>query len=302
MPRFAGALAAAVTPSRPDTYQMDISAALEVVDFLCSHDIRGVVMFGATGEFPHFSVEERFRLTHMAVKRSRVPVLVNVTHSCYEQARALVEHAVDNGVAGVLLQPPHYFRYEPAEIRQFYSEILNEWAQRVPILLYNLPAFNNAIPIEVACELLTSGAAAGIKDSSGDVEYLQSLLGARSTREFPLLVGNDALLIRGLRSGADGFVSGCAAAVPELLVALDKAIAQKSEQRIEVLGALLDEFLERIAPFPGPMGIRECLAARGLKIGARAVPFSPQTDVRAAGLREWIKAWLPIMQREASHA
>jgi len=298
MPRFEGALAAAITPSRSDTFQMDISAALEVVDFLCAHKVRGVVMFGATGEFPHFSVDDRMRLTHMAVKRSRVPLLVNATHSCYEQTRTLVEHAIDSGAAAVLLQPPHYFRYEAAEIRQFYRDILDEWMKRIPILLYNLPAFNNSIPIEVACELLLNGQATGIKDSSGNAAYLEKLIEARKQREFPLLIGNDELLIHGLSNGADGFVSGCAAAVPELLVGIDNAI--RNGKPVEALGALLDEFLERIAPFPGPLGIRECLAARGLKVGVRAIPLAPQTEIKAAGLREWFNAWLPLMQKEAN--
>ena len=80
---FTGPMAAAVTPSRPDSYQMDLAACLEVIDFLCQSHVRAIALFGATGEFPHFSVEDRVRLAHMAIKRSRVPVIVNATHSCF---------------------------------------------------------------------------------------------------------------------------------------------------------------------------------------------------------------------------
>lgn len=292
---FSGPMAAAVTPSRPDSYQLDLAACLEVIDYLCRAQVRAIALFGATGEFPHFTVEDRVRLAHMVIKRSRVPVIVNATHSCFEESRAIIEHAAANGAAGILLQPPSYFRYAAPEIRQYFVDMLDEFKGRIPILLYNLPFFNNAIPIEVACELLRDGRAAGIKDSSGDLTYLTELLRVREKVEFPLIVGNDNVFVEGRRRGADGVISGCAAAVPELLVALDKAIVDWNELKVADLSLLLDEFIHRIDRFPGPMGIRECVSTRGLKMGARAIPFAEETERRAAELREWFTGWLPGM-------
>lgn len=297
---FTGPMAAAATPSRPDSYQMDLAASLDVIDFLCDAHVRAIALFGATGEFPHFSTEDRVRLAHMAIKRSRVPVLVNATHSCFDEAESIIEHAADNGAAGILLQPPVYFRYEAPEIRQFFVEMIEEFEGRIPILLYNLPFFNNAIPVAVACELLASGQAAGIKDSSGDLNYLGELLSVRQRQEFPLIVGNDTVFVEGRQRGADGVISGCAGAVPELLVGLDKAITEHNDEKVAALSPLLDEFIARIGPFPGPMGIRECLAARGFRMGARAIPFSEETEQKAAALRNWFKDWLPEMLRRAS--
>ncbi|MBL8176280.1 MAG: dihydrodipicolinate synthase family protein [Bryobacterales bacterium] len=292
---FTGPMAAAVTPSRPDSYQMDLAACLEVIDFLCHSGVRAIALFGATGEFPHFTVEDRVRLAHMAIKRSRVPVIVNATHSCFEESRAIIEHAAANGAAGVMIQPPTYFRYAAPEIRQYFLDLTDEFSERVPVLLYNLPFFNNPIPIEVACELLESGRAAGIKDSSGNLEYLTELLRVRRKIEFPLIVGNDNVFVEGRRRGADGVISGCAAAVPELLIALDAAVVSGNELRIAELSLLLDEFIHRIDRFPGPLGIRECLSTRGLKMGARAIPFAEETERSAAELRQWFTAWLPGM-------
>ncbi len=292
---FTGPMAAAVTPSRPDSYQMDLAASLDVIDFLCQSNVRAIALFGATGEFPHFSVEDRVRLAHMAIKRSRVPVIVNATHSCFEEARAIIEHAAANGAAGILLQPPSYFRYAAPEIRQFFLDMIEEFEGQIPILLYNLPFFNNPIPVDVACELLQAGTAAGIKDSSGDLAYFDELARVRQSVEFPLIVGNDNVFVEARRRGADGVISGCAAAVPELLIALDRAIVDGHEPTIADLSLLLNEFIRRIEQFPGPLGIRECLSARGLKMGARAIPFAEQTERAAAELREWFQGWLPGM-------
>ncbi len=293
-----GVLAAAVTPSRPDVYAMDLGSALEVIDFLCDHPIRGIALFGATGEFPHFTTEDRIRLANMAIKRSRVPVVVNVTHSVFDESERIAEEAAASGAVAVLLQPPHYFRYGAGEIRECFVDFSEELGKQIPLLLYNLPAFNNPVPVEVAVELLAAGIGAGIKDSSGDWSYFSRLLELRSERAFTLLVGNDILYAKARMAGADGGISGCACAVPELLTALDEAIVGCNDARVVRLCCRLDEFLKWVDVFPGPYGIREALVVRGLKMGVRAIPFSPETERRAAEFREWFEAWLPAVRKE----
>ncbi|MBI3210490.1 MAG: dihydrodipicolinate synthase family protein [Candidatus Solibacter usitatus] len=289
---ISGANAAAITPTRPQNSEADLSASLEIIDFLCSHKVRGIAVFGATGEFTHFATEDRIRLTHMAVKRSRVPVIVNATHSSLSESVRIAEDAASNGAAALLIQPPIYFRYQPPEIREFLLRFIDESENRLPVLLYNLPAFNNAIPIEVSLELLESGAAAGIKDSSGNWEYMAQLLQLRQRKEFALLVGNDTTTARGRAAGADGFVSGCACAVPELLVALDDAITSGNSDHAARLAAMLAEFVAQIDQFPGPSGVREALLERGMPVGGRAVPFAPETRRKAAEFREWFRGFL----------
>lgn len=302
MAKFEGVLAAAVTPSRTDSYQMDLAAALEVIDFLNARGVRGIALFGATGEFPHFSSEERMRFAHMAIKRSRVPVIVNATHSCFGEAEKIAEDAIANGAAGLLLMPPHFFRYSAEEIREFFLRMLDEVRPQVPVLLYNLPAFNNAIPIEVALELIEQGAVAGIKDSSGNWDYLAKLVEARKKKEFVLMVGNDNLFTRGRTAGADGVISGCACAVPELVLGLNRVIELGKDAAIVSLTARLAEFIRWIETFPGPAGVREAVAVRGIKAGERSAPFAPSTEKRMEEFRDWFRDWLPMVVKEAEQA
>ncbi|MBL8230700.1 MAG: dihydrodipicolinate synthase family protein [Bryobacterales bacterium] len=302
MPQFDGVLAAAVTPSRTDAYQMDLGAALEVIDFLNAQGVRGIALFGATGEFPHFPTEERIRFTHMAIKRSRVPLIVNATHSCFEEAEKIAEDAIANGAAGLLLMPPYFFRYSAEEIREFMLRMKDEIGKQVPLLLYNLPAFNNAIPIEVALELIEQDVVAGIKDSSGDWTYLLKLIEARRSKEFVLMVGNDNLLTRGRTAGADGVISGCACAVPELVIGLNRAIERSSDATIVMLTARLAEFIRWIETFPGPSGVREAVGVRGIKVGLRSIPFAQSTEKRMEEFRNWFREWLPVVVKEAQQA
>lgn len=296
---FEGILTAAVTPSRGDSYSMDLGAALEVVDYLNDQKVRGIALFGATGEFTHFTVDERIRFAQMAIKRSRVPVIVNVTHSAFEAAERMAEDAAENGAAAVMAQPPHYFRYGAGEIREFYIDLVDEVEGKAPVYLYNLPAFNNPIPPGVARELLVSGRFAGIKDSSGSEEYLAALLDARTQADFNLIIGHDIIFTRGRRRGADGVISGCACAIPEVMLALDQAILAGNTAKADRLDARLQEFIVWIGHFPGPYGVRDALTVRGLAMGRRAIPFSPETERKSAEFLEWFRGWLPVVQKEA---
>ncbi|MCS7026361.1 MAG: dihydrodipicolinate synthase family protein [Bryobacteraceae bacterium] len=299
MPPFDGVFAAAVTPSRADAFQLDPGAALEVIDFLNAHGVRGIALFGATGEFLHFPAEERIRLAHLAIQRSQVPVLVNATHSCFEEAQKIAREAEASGAAGILLMPPYFFRYSAEDIREFLLCLRQQIRDDTRLLLYNLPAYNNEIPLEVAFELIAEGVVDGIKDSSGDWDYLTQLLAKRRKRDFALLLGNDNLFVRGFAAGADGAISGCACALPELMTALQQAVQQSREAVVRRLTARLGEFIRWIETFPGPYGIREAMAERGLTMGKRSVPLAPSTEQRLAEFRQWFREWLPGVIKES---
>ncbi len=292
---ISGPIAAAITPSRKDVFQINHAAALEVIDFLCARGVAGIALFGATGEFQHFLVEDRMKLAHMAAKRSRVPLIVNVTHTNITDVLTLAQHAAGVGAAAIMLQPPYYFRYGGAEIRQFYLTVLEELEGEVPLLLYHIPVFNNGIPGEIAAELLLGSQAAGIKDSSGNAPYFEMLAETRRQKEFSLILGNDNLTRAGLDHGADAIISGCACAVPELSVALWNAHKEGHTGEFDRLEALMNEFISHIDAFPGPYGVREALDTRGIAVGARAIPYSPDTEAKAAEFREWFTSWYPYL-------
>jgi 4-hydroxy-tetrahydrodipicolinate synthase len=291
LPLLQGVIAAAVTPCRAQSHDIDLGAALDVVDYLNAARVRGIAVFGATGDFCHFAVDERIRFACLAVKRSRVPLVVNVSHSAFDISVQLAEEAAQSGASAVLLMPPYFFRYEQAEIREYYLRFADELAGRLPILLYNIPGFTNPIAIETAIELLTSGAAAGIKDSGGDWSYLECLLECRRQKPFTLMVGDDNLFVRGRGGGADGGISGVACAVPELMLALDAGPTPQLETRLQ-------EFLSWIGQFPAPLIVREAVRLRGRKVGPHAIPLSPGRRRRLEEFGEWFGGWLAAVQRE----
>jgi 4-hydroxy-tetrahydrodipicolinate synthase len=234
----------------------------------------------------------------MAVRRSRVPILVNVSHSTFDGAVRLAEQAGSAGAAGIVVMPPYFFRYEQTEIREFYLRFAAEAGSRVPLYLYNIPCFTTEIECATSVELLASGLFAGIKDSSGRIENFVRLNDFRKQQPFTFLMGADTIYARARQAGADGAVSGIASAVPELLVALDTAVRAGDSVRVDRLQARVEQFAQNIDRFPVPMGIKAAASVRGVKSGACAVPLSAERQGEMENFVAWFREWLPDVEKE----
>ena len=291
-PPAKGLYAALLTPRKAGALDADVAGLLDYVDCITHAGVDGLVLFGATGEFIHFDIEERMRVSHLAIRRSRVPVLVNVSHSGLAGVLALAESAIYAGAAGLMLMPPYFYRYGEDDIYCFYKSALSAIGDQVPVYLYNLPQFTNTISANLARKLLISLPIVGIKDSSGDLPFFDALKAFRAERLFSLLVGNENVYLHERLSGADGTVSGIAAALPELMAALERAIAAKDINRAHQLDAKLKEFLRWVDQFPATVAIKQTAAFRGWIKSDFAFPLSMESHYRH-GFNDWLRDWLP---------
>ena len=300
--RATGVYAALLTPRRAQTIEADAATLLEYLDRVAEAGVNGLVLFGSTGEFIHFDLLERMRVLALAIRRSRVPVLVNVSHSTFAGALALAENAVEAGAAGLLLMPPYFYRYSDEQIAAFYAAFAQELSGKAALYLYNLPMFTNPISPALAEKLLRSGAYVGIKDSTLDWPTLERLTALRGNVDFALLVGNEVLYLRGRVAGADGIVSGVAAALPELLVAMERAVRASDLDRARRLNVRLEEFLVYVNKFPATAAIKQTANARGWKLGDLVLPLDEHTRHEFTEFQRWLDEWLPEVLAECTEA
>jgi 4-hydroxy-tetrahydrodipicolinate synthase len=299
MTDVSGVIASAITP-RGNEGDVDFGATFELVDYLCAAGVGGIALFGATGEYPALSLDERSRLIYLAVKRSRVPLLVGVGSASLDVSAALAREARDAGVAGLLLPPPYFFRYQQDDIREFYLQFAAHVGAGATIFLSNIPSFVSEIAVESALHLLHTGLFAGIENAGGDLEYFARLKAAADARSFTLLVANDAIFTRARSAGGcSGAISPAACAVPELMLALDRAIASGDQEAAARLDEQLQEFLGWIDRFPQPAAIKVAVGLRGLKTGPLPVPLPPEKQNKLDEFREWFQGWLPAMKKSS---
>ncbi|MDC9837346.1 dihydrodipicolinate synthase family protein [Rhizobium binxianense] len=178
-----------------------------------------VTLFGTTGEGSSIGSRERervfaaFRDAGIAAENIIVGVLVDAA----EDAAIQADHALSQGVRNILLAPPSYFKNVSDDgVFQWYSAVFAILGDRArDIIVYNLPSLT-MVPLTVSLigRLRTAfpNIVTGVKDSSGDWPYTESLLKAHG--DLIILVGDERHLARGVRLGSQGAISGMANFVP----------------------------------------------------------------------------------------
>ena len=301
-PPASGVYVALATPQRADSTEADAAVLLDYMDTVMRAGVDGLVLFGSTGEFVHFDIAERARLLSLAMRRSRVPVLVNVSHSTLAGALGLAQDALAAGASGLLLMPPYFYRYNDDQLFAFYQQFSHSLGGQTRIYIYNLPFFTNPVGPALAERLLLSGEFAGIKDSSGELPMFEALRELRLRVPFSLLVGSESLYMQARMAGADGIVSGVGAAVPELIVAIERAILANNRERAGMLNVRLSEFIEWVNRFPATVAIKQAAVARGWKLNQFAFPLDAGTSNDLETFHRWLRSWLPSVLGECAQA
>lgn len=288
---FRGVQAAAVTP-RGKKGDVDFGATFELIDHLSRGGVDGIVLFAAEGEYPAFTADERSRLCKLAVKRSRVPMVVGVGSATLDESVVLARAAQDAGADGLLLPPPHFFHYDQEDILAFYCQFASQVWSDTPILLYQTRGTSLITP-ETAATLLEDGRFAALVHAKADADDFRCFEGVGE------VLGDDAVLAR-LNAGAS--ISGAACAAPEVVVGLSRAICVGAAEEIESWRGCLRELLQWSARFPEPTLWKAATELRGIQTGAIAAALSPRKQRLLDEFREWFEEWLPRVRKLTANA
>lgn len=291
---FQGVLSALTTP-RNSVGEVDWPGLEALCRFNLDRGVSGLVVGGGTGEYASLPTAGRLRQVEVAVAASSAsgsrPVLCGCGATRLDESVQLANQALAAGAAAILLPPPHFFNYSQEDLEGFYVEA----SKRIegPILLYNLAAFVTPMqPATILRLLRASEKFVGVKDSSGDLHAVEAITD-RPELGAARIVGHDGVLVEALRRKlADAAISGLACVVPEAIVAAFDAAETGDDARLEGLGALLEELVERSGAMPYPWVVSKIAALRDL--GSAAYPFPPTASRQYAldALAEWLPMWL----------
>jgi len=221
---LAGILPALVTPFTDDG-SIDEPALRSLVSRLVAAGVGGLVTCGSTGEFTTLSVDERRRVTEVAVQAAggAVPVIAQTGALTTTEAIELSKHAEATGVAAVMVVPPFYEPPAWGDLLDHYEAVAR--AIGVPVMLYNIPASSGVrMTVERIAEVASIPGVEYMKDSSGDAIMLTQLLEEYGDR-LGIFNGADTLTFFALAAGALGGVWGAANFIPELAVRLYQLLA-----------------------------------------------------------------------------
>ena len=197
--------------------------------------------------------------------------MCGITGESTRLARSFVEEAIGAGTDSVLvLTPTTMARGREEAIVGFYREIASQ--SSVPVFLYSVPlvtAYN--LPIDLIAKLSRHDNIVGMKDSSGDVVRLQSILDA-TPADFILYSGASKALTAAMTVGCHGAITGSGNYAPELVLQTMDA-AQTDLEKARRLQRRLSRLSSDVEAHGVP-GVKAATKAAGLEPGYPRAPLS----------------------------
>ncbi len=266
-----GIFPALVTPFAADQ-SLDEDGLRGLVQHLAPN-VNGFVVNGTTGDFPLLSAEERKRAIDIVVQAApRHPVIAGTGAIGTREAIALTRDAEEAGARAVLVVAPYYLRPTPAGLYAHFAA-LAEAVPTMPIILYNFPQLvGQPIPVDVVRRLARSHKnIVGLKDTSGDMSYMQAVLRATANKS-SVLVGRGNLVLPALTMGAVGAILAAANLVPETYQTLYQVIEEGDVPAAQMLQTALHPVTELIGRY-GSLAVRAGLKLQGIDVGEPRLPL-----------------------------
>jgi dihydrodipicolinate synthase/N-acetylneuraminate lyase len=259
-----GAIAASVTPLRDGGSRPDEDAVRPVVRFLADGGVDGAFVCGTTGEGMLLTVDERRRIAERFV-RARPGGFAIAVHAGAQSTAdtvSLATHAKEIGADAVAVIAPPYFQLDDAALFAHLRSAA-EACEGLPFYVYEFATRSGyPVPVELVERLReTVPNLAGMKVS--DTPW--SAVEPYRLEGLDMFVGKEPLVLEALEHGADGAVSGLAAAFPEIVASL-------VHDRDPVAGDRVASLRADLGAVPFHAALKEILVARGVPI---------RSDVRA---------------------
>jgi len=262
-----GVLLPIITPF-DDRVRVDEVMMRQLVDFHINAGVQGLFVLGSTGQGPAMTIEERKQAAAIALDQAkkRIPVVIHVGTADAWSTTDLAEHAAAHGADAVAIVPPYYYSdHTEYEIIAHYQAVHR--AVSLPIYIYENPKYSGiSIPPGFALRMKEQvPALKGIKVAYGQGALLEYV---RLLPDVSIFTGN-ADLFGLVRFGLAGMINPPTSFVPELCVALFKALDSKdylaaveAQKRVDAAARIVASRLRKWGRVP----LQEVYRMRGFAV------------------------------------
>ena len=283
---FRGLAVALVTPLTAHD-EVDHEALARHAAWVVEGGVDVLMPCGTTGEGATLTEEEQRGVvaTCLEAVGDRVPVVAGAAANATAAACRLVRGARAEGAHGILSVTPYYNKPSQEGLFRHFSEVAAA-GEGLPLILYNVPGRTSVnLAPETVLRLAELEAVAGIKESSGNVGQVMTLLRDRPPG-FGVLAGDDDLALALVALGADGLVSVAANEVPgpvaELIrAALEGRLVEARAIHYRLLPLFRANFVDT-----NPVPVKAALELMGRMSAHLRLPLTPLAEEGETVLRQ----------------
>lgn len=224
-----------ITPLQ-ENGQLDLIGLNNLIHHLLNGGVHGIFLLGTTGEGPNLGYGVRKQLISACCRivAGKVPILVGITDTSIEGAIEIALHAKKEGADALVVAPPYYLPISDQEMVQYLENLVP--ALPLPFMLYNMPSCTKLnMNIDIVKRAKELGAI-GIKDSSGDLSFLYTMIEEfKNDPLFSIITGTELFLPETIMNGGHGAVAGGANFFPRLFVDIYDAMVAGDYGKVKLL-------------------------------------------------------------------
>jgi len=269
---FKGIFPALVTPFAKNE-EVDEDAYRALIRFVLPH-VNGIVPIGTTGEFVYLNAAEKRRAIEVALDEvaGRVPVVAGTGCPSTRETVALTRWAKDAGAKAALVVAPYYLKPTYNEIYEHYEAVSKVG---MPLILYNIPqCAGTHYEWWTAEGMAYLDNVIGIKDSSGDMPFLMTLL-EKLKGYISIFCGHDEIVTAALAAGADGAILASANLIPDIWQQIYAAVQGGDLAKAQTLQAKIQTLVRLVVRQGSVQAVKEGLGMLGLPVGDARLPMLP---------------------------
>lgn len=288
---LSGIIPPIVTPLISNT-ELDVQGLENLIKHILDGGVHGVFILGTTGEATNLDYNLRKEFINLTCKLvdKKVPVVVGITDTCLQGSLEIANAAKNAGADALVISSPYYLPISQNEFVNYLEELVPQLP--LPFMMYNMPGctkLNMSLnTVRKAKEL----GAIGIKDSSGNLPYLLSLIEEfKDSPEFAIIAGSEIFIPETIKAGGHGAVAGGANIFPSLFVELYDACVNDDTKKIGLLRQKMVEIEEKIYNVGAHSSkyiktIKSALSAMGICNDFVAMPFHRFDAVKSNQIKQ----------------
>lgn len=287
--RITGLGTALVTPFTT-TGKVDTEALARLLDEQLRAKVDFLVVLGTTGEAATMTPREQQYVRQFIVKHiaERMPLVLGVGGNCTQEVverLGLLREELKRDYAAILSVCPYYNKPQQEGLYRHFAAIAE--ASPVPVILYNVPGRTgvNMLP-ETTLRLAANypHKIIGIKEASGNIEQIRTILREARGSEFVVLSGDDGLTAPLMLDGAHGLISVLSNALPEEAMRLvhQPTLAQQEA---------LDGLIKALFAEGNPTGIKALLSLQNKTTDHVRLPLVSASEGLKNDLRKLLEAY-----------
>ena len=284
---FEGVFPALITPFyRNSGKTLDLDGLRSNIAVLVNAGVHGVVPCGSTGESATLSFAEHEQVIEVTVDEvdGKIPVLAGTGSNNTAEALRFTRAAKDVGADGVLVISPYYNKPNRSGLIKHYTSIAE---CDIPVVVYNVPGRTGQnITPDIIKELASHPNIVGVKEASGDINQISSIIELTRDEDFSVISGDDGMTLPIMALGGKGVISVVANIYPKPLIEMYDAMIYGDYAKARDIHFKYSTLFRSMFIESNPIPVKKTAELKGMASGPLRLPLDEASDTTVTKLKE----------------